>query len=79
MTCAMVIGGAGSTGAPVATSVHLTILALPPTPLLGRVSDDRVGYFETSYQFLMLFLALFLLRYAFDGFQALVFAVMFVF
>ena len=38
-----------SNGAVVGTSVHLTILALPKTPLLGRVSDDRVGYFETSF------------------------------
>jgi hypothetical protein len=33
----------------VAVSVHLSVIQLPKSPLIGRVSDDRIGYFETSY------------------------------
>ena len=36
-------------GNPEPVSQHISMIQLPKQPLLGRVSDDRVGYFETSF------------------------------
>ncbi len=36
-------------GNPEPVSQHISMIQLPKRPLLWRVSDDRVGYFETSF------------------------------
>ena len=36
-------------GNPEPVSQHISLIKLPTEPLAGRVSDDRVGYFETNF------------------------------
>lgn len=36
-------------GRTIPESLHITLAQLPADPLIGRVSDDRIGYFETGF------------------------------
>ena len=36
-------------GEPEPVSQHISLIRLPAEPMVARVSDDRVGYFETSF------------------------------